>query len=207
MHSPYRDDTLDRHYHSLFCDQPPLTAVDKRPIAAWQLALSSGPAFAGALRRLAEDRGVEARVRALACRQLQRNGHVVTPRVLLGVVVELPTDDGLDTLAAYVDGSLHLLHGNGGLTQLNKPASAQLSQVQALLAAAQAVVEQVEPSSHARPAPPQRHVRLSCIVSDGLARLEGPMARLFADPQAGPVLQHALALLDKLTTRVDLAAA
>jgi hypothetical protein len=208
MHSPYRDDALDRLYNSLFCDQPlALPAADGLPSPAWQRALTSGPAFAGALRRLAEDRSGDARVRALACRQLQRNGHVVTPRVLLGVVLEMPVDDGLDTLAAYVDGSICLLRSRGRTTPLCRPTATQSPLVQALLAAARGVVGHDEPGRQARPAPPQRHVRLSCIVSDGLTVREGPLARLFVDPQVGPVLQHALGLLDEMGEPADLAAA
>lgn len=204
MHSPYRDPALDRLYHALFCDDPQaLVPADGRPLPAWQACLLKEPADAGDLRQLrglAADTATEARVRALAWRRLQQLGHAVPQRLLLGVVVEVPLDSGLDTLAAYADGRVRFLHGSGRCTFVDSPLPQIEPQVQALLSAGREVLRRIGPSDQQRRAPPQQGmVRMSFIVSDGLYFGEGPMNALMTDALAGPVLSAAIAVLDEVT--------
>lgn len=203
MHTPYRDAATNAIYNGLFCDDaqalmPPAGST----LVAWQAALTGGPAFAGALRRLSEDTHGDARVRALACRELQAQGHTVPQRQLLGVVIEVPLDSGLDTLAAYADGSVRFIHGSGRMTLVEGPDSALQPIVQRLLAASQTVVNCIGPSDQPRRPAPQRNVRMSFIVSDGLYFGEGPMEPLMNDGMAGPVLRSAVQLLDEITSLV-----
>lgn len=200
MHTPYRDEATNRIYNGLFGDDAQLLMpADGGTPSAWQRALTGGPAFAGALRRLAEDVSGEARVRALAFRELQAQGHAVPARQLLGVVVEVPLDSGLDTLAAYADGSARFIHGSGRMSFVEGPDSAVQPVVQRLLAASQAVVDVIGPTDQPRRPAPRRNVRMSFIVSDGLYFGEGPMEALMGDDMAGPVLRNALNLLNEIT--------
>ena len=200
MHTPYHDDATNRLYNALFCDDVQLLMPpEDRTLTAWQRALMGGPAYAGALRRLAEDPAGDARVRAMACRQLQAQGHAVPVRQLLGVVVEVPLDSGLDTLAAYVDGNARFIHGSGHTSIVEGPDTPVAPVVQRLLAASQNVVDLIGPSDQPRRAAPKRNVRMSFIVSDGLYFGEGPMEVLMADGMAGPVLRNAVNLLNEIT--------
>ena len=200
MHTPYRDAATNRLYNGLFCDDAQnLMPPEGGSWAAWQRALMGGPAFVGALRRLAEDPAGDARVRVMALRRLQALGHAVPPRQLLGVVVEVPLDSGLDTLAAYADGNARFIHGNGHLSVIEGPDTPVQPVVQRLLAASQAVVNVIGPTDQPRRAAPARNVRMSFIVSDGLYFGEGPMETLMADDMAGPVLRNAVNLLNEIT--------
>jgi hypothetical protein len=203
MHSPYATPATDALYNGLFCDdlEALLPPEDGMP-PAWAITLTGGPAFAGALRRLANDPAGDARVRALAFRELQAQGHTVAARQLLGVVVEVPLDSGLDTLAAYADGSVRFIHGSGRMTLVEGPNEGLQPIVQRLLAASQTVVNCIGPSDQPRRPAPQRNVRMSFIVSDGLYFGEGPMQTLMADGMAGPVLQTAVELLNEITSLV-----
>lgn len=202
MHTPYADSATNRIYHMLFCDD----AMSLQPADAsqapvdWQRALVGGPAFNTALRQLAEDTEGDARVRALAWRALARHGQTVPRRQLLGVVIEVPLESGLDTLAAYADGSVRFIHGSGHMTMIEGPNPVVGTTVEQLLAASQTVVNVIGPSDQPRRPAPTKNVRMSFIVSDGLYFGEGPMEALMADGMAGPVLRTGVALLNKVTS-------
>jgi hypothetical protein len=202
MHTPYADPSTNRIYHALFCDDAQaLQPQDGRAaLADWQRALLGGPAFIGALRQLAEDGQGDARVRALAFRALAQHGQSVPRRELLGVVIEVPLESGLDTLAAYADGSVRFIHGSGHMTMVEGPNPVVEDTVRQLLAASQAVVNLIGPSDQPRRPAPSQNVRMSFIVSDGLYFGEGPMEALMADGMAGPVLRSCVALLNKVTS-------
>lgn len=205
MHSPYGDTSTNRLYAGLFCDQPEaLMPPDGKPLVEWQRTLRVEPADPRALRALATDASADARVRAMAWRRLQQLGHAVPPRHLLGVVLEVPLGSGLDTLAAYADGSVRFIHGSGHMSFVEggpdgAPAALQ-PLVATLMEASQAIVDRIGPWHQPRLAPPSRHVRMSFVVSDGLYFGEGPMDTLMADPMASPVLRSGIALLDEITS-------
>lgn len=203
MHTPYRDMPANEIYHRLFCDDvKAMMPIGGREPAAWQQALAGGPAHLGALRDLAHDEQGDARVRALAFRQLQAMGQQVPRRVLLGVVVEVPLDTGLDTLAVYADGSARFIHGSGHMSFVEGRDHPVYPAVQRLLAAAQAVVDCIGPADHARRPAPQQNLRMSFIVSDGLYYGEGPMQVLMNDPMGGPVVNGAAEVLGDITSLV-----
>jgi len=201
MHSPYRNPALDRIYNGLFCDDlQALMPEPSRPDApSWARTLATQPADMAALTRLATDSRMDTRVTTMALRRLQALGQPVPRRALMGVVVEVPLDSGLDTLAAYRDGSARFIHGSGRTTLVEGPMAGVDPIVRRLLAAAQAVVDRIGPSDRPRGPAPQGNVRINFIVSDGLYFGEGPMRTLLADGLAGPVLSTAVQLLNELT--------
>jgi len=198
-HAPYADPAADAIYNGLFCDQPlAFTPRAGQGAAPWQQLLASPQATPAQVRALADGDGHDARVRALAFGWLRRHGHAVPPRQLLGAVIEVPIDGGLDTLAAYTDGSVRYLNHTGRVSIFEGPLPPLLPAVQRLLAASLAVVQRIGPSDSPRRAPPQQNLRMSFVVSDGLYFGEGPMAALQADPMAGPVLAAAIELLQRV---------
>ena len=56
------------------------------------------------LETIAGDTAVESRVRVLAFNRLRAMKRPVPTKQLLGTIIEFPQPDGLDTLAAFVDG-------------------------------------------------------------------------------------------------------
>ncbi|MFO1280889.1 MAG: hypothetical protein U1F51_00230 [Burkholderiales bacterium] len=195
-YSPYRSDAANAIYNLAFCDD--VAAFAARPGQSptpWQAALASEPADVEALRRLADDEREEGRIRYLASRRLRENGRPAAAKRLYGVVVEMPLDGGLDTLAATSEGGVRYVNQSGRIAVI-EPVPAIVPLVERLFAAAQPVVDRIGPWSGARRPPPSAGaIRLSFLVSDGLYFGEGPFTALERDPMAAPVIARATELL------------
>ncbi len=202
-HAPYADPAINRLYNMLFCDdaQDFAPARGQAP-APWQATLLDARADARSMRALADDQHQDARVRLLALDWLRRHGQPVVPRQLLGVVLEVPMEGGLDVLAAYVDGSVRYLNHSAPPTLIEGPMAALQPTVTALMRASQAIVDRIGPSDQARLPAPRSNARLNFLVSDGLYFGEGPMNVLSRDAMAGPVLQVGGQLLAQVTDLV-----
>jgi hypothetical protein len=201
-YAPYVSDAPNAIYGLLFCDD--LAAFAPRPGAApapWQTTLFAAQPDAAKVETLARDDHAESRVRALAYYRLRTHGHAAAKGVLLGVVVEVPLDGGLDVMAAYADGSVRYIDHTGRIAVV-EPGSlaAATPQVVRLMELAKPIVAAIGPWDKPRLPPPVRpNLRLSFIVSDGLYFGEGPMAAMQKDKLAGPVFQQATALLMTVT--------
>lgn len=196
-HQPYADAATDTLYHMLFGDRPQdfATQPGAQP-EPWQAALCATPSDLRVAAQIAADREAEPRVRLLACRLLGAHGAQVPGRELLGVVVEVPIGaEGLDTLAAYVDGSVRYINHTGRV-QIVEPLPATLPLVKRLVESSVAVVSRIGPwNGVRRGVPPAGHVRLNFLVTDGLYFGEGDMRVLQRDAMAGPIIDAATALL------------
>lgn len=197
-YAPYATDAPNAIYDLLFCDDLAAFAPKLGSMAApWQTALFAAHPDVAEIEALAQDTKAESRVRALAYFWLRTHGHPVPKRVLLGVVVELPLDDGLDVLAAYADGGVRYINHAGPIAVVEPgglPAATQT--VANLMEKAKPVVETIGPSDEPRRAPPEKpNLRMTFIVSDGLYFGEGPLKVMQVDALAGPVFQEATELL------------
>jgi hypothetical protein len=189
--APYGQEHVDFMYNLLFCDDPSLfrSAEDQR--GPWQLVLSreSNPS---AVRRLAEDESEESRLRCLAFNWLRKIGHPVPSGRLLGAIVEIGLDPGLDTIAVFGDGRLRYINHTGKMTVFESTPPDVATAVWELLAASQPVVDRIGPSDKPRcPPPPKGSMRMTFLVSDGLYFGEGPITVMERDPLGGPVYQAA----------------
>jgi len=201
--APYGNAAADFMYNLLFCDDPALFARAKddpqTPISA---VLADNP-DAARIEDIAGDTAQESRVRVLAFNWLRRQGRAVPKRLLLGTIVEVPLEGGLDTLAAFVDGSVRYINQTGKVSVFEGAVPAIQPAVRALLAAAQGVVDKIGPWDKPRlPAPKAGNVRLTFLVSDGLYFGEGKFEDLSRDGLGGPVINAAGQLLTQV---VDLA--
>ena len=198
---PYAQPALNRLYEMLFCDRPEdfAPAAGQAP-APWQAVLFGASPRPIAIRALADDSSQEPRVRALAFDWLRRHGHEVPARRLLGVVLEVPLDGGLDVLAVYLDGSVRYLNHAAAPALFEGPVPTLQPHVQRLLSAAQAIVDHIGPSDQPRRPAPRENVRLNFLVSDGLYFGEGPMQTLQRDAMAGPLIDAGAALLAEVVT-------
>ena len=103
FYRPYKERTADFLYNLLFCDNPDLFRNDKQdssPLATVRSNATSGET----LEQIADDPAIESRVRILAFNCLRAMKLPVTPKQLLGTVIEFPQGNCLDTLAAFADG-------------------------------------------------------------------------------------------------------
>lgn len=180
-HSAYAEPSLNQLYNLLFADDVDAFAT---------LTEGKDPGT------LAGDESAESRLRVVAYRQLKSAGEppAVDPP-LLGVIVEIAMEGGLDTLAAYADGRVRYINHAGGVVVVEE-GSMLASQVGALLLAARPVVAAIGPWQDDRLAPPPAgEARLTFLVGGDIYFGQAPFAALATDGLAGPVIAAATTLL------------
>ena len=180
----YPDRARNEIYNLLFADD-----VDALKPAAPEADLAA----------VAADHDAESRVRAVAYRRLRAEGK--TPAgdpPLLGTIVEIALDEGLDTLAAYADGRIRYINHAGSMSMVEDGTPLR-AQVDGLLLASQSVVGKIGPWTGERlPPPPTGQARLTFLVGGDIYFGQAPLEALAGDPMAGPVLNTATALLSAL---------
>jgi len=199
---PYRDEATNQIYQLLFCDDAVVfgnNMSEPRPYP-FDILLSPGSSIAD-LQKVADDSATEARAKLLAYNLQMARGHKPANKELLGVIVEVGIEGGLDTLAAYSDGRARYINYTGSMVVWENPDDATAGQlIRDLFEKSIVIVGKIGPwDNPRRPAPAQGMVRLSFLVSDGLYFGEGPIQVLFNDPMAQPALASATALMQFLT--------
>jgi hypothetical protein len=199
LYKPYAESHVNFLYNLLFCDEPNLFKNQKseKDVGLWS-ALLTEPPDRSALRKIANDETNEGRVRALAYNRLRAVGEAVPPKKLLGVIVEVPLQKGLDVLAAFSEGGVRYLNQSGKVVIFEGEENPVESLAKELVSSSQPIVNKIGPWDKQRLPPPKRgNVRITFLVSDGLYFGEGPFALLQQDAMAGPVLSKATQLLQR----------
>jgi hypothetical protein len=192
----YPDQRTNLIYNLLFCDQPELFAKADLPTDSNLAEVLSSSATPDAVRKIAENDNTESRIRVLAFNWLRAHRLDVPRKKLLGVIVEMPLAQGLDTLAAYPDGRVRYINQSGKMAFFESPISGMPEKVTAFMSSAQIAVNQTGPWDKARlPPPPQGFVRFTFLVSDGLYFGQGKVDDIARDKLGGPILKSATALL------------
>jgi hypothetical protein len=197
-HRPYRSDAANDMYNLLFCDEPARFAPrdDHHGVLATVLAERADRV---ALDSIANDRDMESRVRMLAFNRLRAMNVEVPSKLLLGVILEVPQDSGLDTLAVFADGRMRYINKAERIAIFEDAPPAIARKAQMVLRAAQAVVDQIGPATEPRRPPPTGDLtRMTFLVSDGLYFGEALTDDMYADEFGGPVMGHAAELLHLL---------
>ena len=197
FYEPYAEPHVNFLYNLLFCDD--ISLFKNGDIGEgdgpWPTLLADDPNVT-ALRKIAEDETNEGRVRAIAFNRLRAAAEKVPSKILLGVIVEVPLEEGLDVLAAFAEGGVRYLNQSGKVAVFEGPGNPVETRAKELLAVSQPVVDQIGPWEKNRLAPPQPgNVRMTFLVSDGLYFGEGPFGALQEDSMGGPVLAMAAQLL------------
>jgi hypothetical protein len=201
FHRPYGKEDVDFIYNLLFCDNPdlfrPRTGKVEGPYA---LILAKTPDL-DALTRLAGDDKQEGRIRAMAYHRLRAAGAKVPQGQLLGVVVEVPMESGLDVLATFTDGGIRYINHTAKMTIVEGRPAAMQGPQQALMKASAAAIKKIGPWEKPRRPPPKAPlVRMTFLVSDGLYFGEAPFEAMAKDAIGGPVLDTASQLLSAVVS-------
>lgn len=123
---------------------------------------------------------------------------------VLGVVVDMGLDEGLDTLAAYADGSARYLNHSGSAVVWEAPDMAVGQLVRALLHEAAIIVAMGGPLDGPRfPPPAPGNTMISVLTRGGIYLGAGPIDAITADPRGGPVIAAASELLALLVQRAQ----
>jgi hypothetical protein len=197
FYEPYAEPHVNFLYNLLFCDNIDLFKNDKnmQGDGLWPALLAEQPNLK-ALQEIAGDESNEGRVRAVAFNRLRASGQEVPAKKLLGVIVEVPQPQGLDVLAAFVEGGVRYLNQSGKVAVFEGRGHPVEAMAKQLVAVSQPVVDRTGPWDKARLPPPRAgRVRMTFLVSDGLYFGEGPFNALQKDPLGGPVLTKAAQLL------------
>lgn len=199
FYEPYKESHVNFLYNLLFCDDIALFRNENAAKVGvpWSMLLAERP-DAKALEALAENEKEESRVRVLAYNRLRVSGYAVPSKKLLGVIVEVPLQQGLDVLAAFADGSVRYLNQSGKVAIFEEGGAPKVeSLAKELIDASQPLVNQIGPWDQTRLPPPQQgNVRMTFLVSDGLYFGEGPFEALKQDAMGGSVLAKAAQLLE-----------
>ena len=118
---------------------------------------------------------------------------------VLGVVVEVGLEGGLDLLAAYPDYSARYYNFSGAGVVWERPNDAMNQHIDALIEASARVVAKIGAWKGPRPEPPGKdQVRLNFLTPSGLHFGQAPLEMMSKDPIGGEVLYRAGGLMQAL---------
>jgi hypothetical protein len=200
MTQPYSNEGLVEIYQLLFSDdiERYRRSYSGSLIYPWRELFDEATSDE-ALRQILDDSSLETRPKLLAANTLTKRGGSLPTRRLLGVVIEVGLDQGLDVLAAYQDGTARYINFSGKLIVWETVTPESEALIKDLFTAAETVVAQIGPWDQARrPAPETGQIRLNFLAADGLYFGEGPLAVLARDPLGGPVINAATQLMQFL---------
>ncbi|HEX7150966.1 MAG TPA: hypothetical protein VF618_05720 [Thermoanaerobaculia bacterium] len=152
--------------------------------------------------------GLESRRYLQAWHALRARGAAVPPekeKELLGVVVEVGLEQGLDAVAAYSDYSARYLNFSGAAIIWDTPEPAMNAHIDALFAAGRQIIDLIGVWDQPRPAPVERGMaRINLLAPGGLYFGMGPWPEFAQDRLAAPAFTAAqrlmMALMDKTRT-------
>ncbi len=202
-YSPYPDDATNTIYNLLFGDDLALFRANFQGTieGPWK-ALFADPKDTAGLEALASNLAEESRLRILAFNALGKKTDATHPKELLGVIIEVGLEQGLDTLAAYKDLRARYINQSGKMIIWESNEARVDECIQNLFQNAARVVEKIGPWEDARLPPPTFGLmRMTFLVSDGLYFGQGPMKELQLDALGAPVVNSATELLFELTSR------
>lgn len=157
------------------------------------------------LRAVLAQRGLESRHYLQAWDALRRLG--VQPAAseakhLYGVVLDIPVEDGLDTLASYEDGTARFVHFTGRIIVWETPEPEITQLIRAVHQAAHPILVNAGPWEGDRPALPLGEARVSVLAPSGIHFGQAPFETLLNEPMAAPVIHTGARLMEALMAKV-----
>ncbi len=123
---------------------------------------------------------------------------------LLGVVIEVALPEGLDIVSAYADGTARYFNHSGAAVIWDAPDDSLRGAIERLLAAGQAVVNEIGPWEDPRPAaPPSGQARINFLTPSGLHFGQAHFDVLASDQLGGAVITAAMALMQSLIAKTE----
>lgn len=127
---------------------------------------------------------------------------LIESKRLLGVVLEVPMEAGLDLLAAYPERTARYYNHSGRGVVWGHPDDSLDALIDNLLAAGQRILDAIGPWESNRPAePPLGQIRLNVLSPAGLHFGQSTFEVFGRDPLAGPVINAGVALMQGLIAK------
>jgi hypothetical protein len=121
-------------------------------------------------------------------------------KTVYGVVVEVSMKQGLDILAAYLDGTARYYNYSGSGIVWERPNGVLDAPIKALLDAGQQIALMIGPWEQERPpAPTGGQVRLSMLTPSGIHFGQGTFETLGQDPKGQLLISTATTLMQQMT--------
>lgn len=195
FYQPYANPATNHIYNLLFCDNVELFRHGNNPFEGPPAVLTSTDR--ATLEKTGSDGDIESRVRMLAFNRLRALQAPVPPKCLLGTVIELPQQQGLDVLAAFADGGLRYINYTATMAVFESTPPGLGNTVDELKRLSRLALDRIGPWEKPRQPPPENgFVRMTFLVSDGLYVGEGPFADIQRDPITGPIIRASHELLN-----------
>ena len=156
---PYHDDGINKIYNLLFCDEPYLYEYfgETPSDYPWSEIFPGDkggnmiPVSENALKKIIEDPQLESRPKILAANILRNAGKPVPSKRILGLIVEVAMDEGLDTLAVYEDGTARYINYSEKLIVWDAKTESSDKLAETLFRSASNVVKKTGPWEGKRP--------------------------------------------------------
>jgi hypothetical protein len=202
---PYKDNATNLIYNLLFCDNIELFKANTQTPYTYPFdILFSETSTIADYQKIIEDTNSDSRLKVLAYNRQLSKGHKSEKKELLGIIIEVGLDDGLDVLASFSDGTARYINQTGKMIIWETTDETSNKLTQDLFKKSQEIIKQIGPWDKARrPHPTRDNVRITFLVSDGLYFGEGPMDILFNDPLASPALTTGTELMRYLMEKVE----
>jgi hypothetical protein len=201
---PYKDSSTNSIYNLLFCDNLNLykEKIQKPYSYPFDIIFSDSSSILD-LQKIIEDKDSEPRIKILAYNKQLVSGQKPNKKELLGVIVEIGLDNGLDVLASFKDGTARYINQTGKVLVWETTNDEVANKIKnELFATSENIVKQIGVWDKPRLTNPTKgNIRITFLVSDGLYFGEGPMNVLFSDPMASPALTKATELMQFLTEK------
>ena len=168
------------------------------------MAHADVPAAEAALHAVLDTPQLESRqyLQAWSClRQLDRDALTGLPERLYGVVLDVPLEQGYDTLAAYDDHTARYLNQGGGAVIWHVEDATMDALIDALLTAAGPLVATIKVWESARPPLVAERARISLLTAEGVHFRDDSFEQLTRDPATGPVFTAGVALMAAMIDR------
>jgi hypothetical protein len=115
-----------------------------------------------------------------------------------GVVVDVPVESGLDTLAAYEDGTARYINFSGAAIIWDVQEPRMIERIEKLVSAGKTLASLIGPWEGVRPSLPSGQARISLLTPSGLHFGQAPLNVLTEDAMAAPLLAAATELMQAL---------
>ncbi|MHC5172605.1 MAG: hypothetical protein ACYSPJ_02405, partial [Planctomycetota bacterium] len=155
-HSPYSKKSTNLVYNLLFCDNLELfkSSENEKDSSLWKPLLSAEFDF-NALNTIIQSEESDSRIKILAYWKLHKNKHIVQEKLLLGVVVEVPTNGGLDVLATFNDKSARYINHSEKMAIVEGTPNPFEKLSANVLSTSESIVKQIGPWEEKRLPPPE----------------------------------------------------
>jgi len=121
---------------------------------------------------------------------------------IIGIIVEVPLQEGLDLLAAYDDGTARYFNYSGAGVVWDAPDSSLKDDIERVLLAGKRVVSEIGLWESVRPqAPPLGQARINILTPSGLHFKQATLELLATDQLSGPVFAASTQLMESLIAK------